>query len=143
MGRQLIQECPHFRQSLQRCDAILKELPDAPEWSIVAELSKTKETSLLGETLYSQTICTALQLALIDLMECWGIKPSAVVGHSSGEMGAAYAAGILTFESALIAAYYRGRYMSANRDGGVPGGMMLSGCLKRSVSRSSNLTLVA
>ncbi|GJN76281.1 putative Hybrid PKS-NRPS biosynthetic cluster [Purpureocillium lilacinum] len=148
MGRQLIQECPHFRQSLQRCDAILKELPDAPEWSIVAELSKTKETSLLGETLYSQTICTALQLALIDLIECWGIKPSAVVGHSSGEMGAAYAAGILTFESALIAAYYRGRYMSANRDGGVPGGMMAVGlpekkCLEELKPYTGRLTIAA
>lgn len=148
MGRQLIDECPHFRQSLQRCDAVLKELPDGPEWSIVAELSKTKETSLLGETLYSQTICTALQLALIDLMGTWGIKPSAVVGHSSGEMGAAYAAGILTYESALIAAYYRGRYMSATREDGVRGGMMAVGlpeskCLEELRPFAGRLTIAA
>lgn len=148
MGRQLIEECPHFRQSLQRCDAILKSLPDAPEWSILEELNKTKETTLLGETLYSQTICTALQLAIIDLIECWGIKPSAVVGHSSGEMGAAYAAGILSFESALIAAYYRGRYMSANRTDGVPGGMMAVGlpenkCLEELKPYAGRLTIAA
>ncbi|KJZ78292.1 hypothetical protein HIM_02330 [Hirsutella minnesotensis 3608] len=148
MGRQLIEESPHFRQSLQRCDSILKGLPDSPEWSIVAELSKTKETSLLGETLYSQTICTALQLALIDLMEAWGIKPSAVVGHSSGEMGAAYAAGILSFESALTAAYYRGRYMSASRDDGVRGGMMAVGlpeakCLEELKPFAGRLTIAA
>ncbi|KAH7149618.1 polyketide synthase [Dactylonectria estremocensis] len=127
MGRQLIEQCPHFRQSIQRCDTVLKALPDAPEWSILAELSKTKETSLLGETLYSQTICTALQLAIVDLLESWGIKPNGVVGHSSGEMGASYAAGILSFENALIAAYYRGRYMSASNEDGVPGGMMAVG----------------
>lgn len=148
MGRQLIEESPHFRQSLQRCDAILKALPDAPSFSIVAELNKTKETSLLSQTLYSQTICTALQLAIIDLIACWGIKPSAVVGHSSGEMGAAYAAGVLSFENALIAAYYRGRYMSASRDDGVPGGMMAVGlpenkCLEELKPFAGRLTIAA
>ncbi|PNY28233.1 Hybrid Polyketide synthase-nonribosomal peptide synthetase [Tolypocladium capitatum] len=148
MGRQLIEECPHFLQSLQRCDTVLKALPSAPEWSIVAELRKTKETSLLGETLYSQTICTALQLAIVDLIECWGVKPSAIVGHSSGEMAAAYAAGILTFESALIAAYYRGCCMSASRDDGVPGGMMAVGlpekkCLEELKPFAGRLTIAA
>lgn len=148
MGRQLIEECPHFRQSLQRSDWVLKGLSDGPDWSIIAELSKTKETSLLGETLYSQTICTAIQLALIDLMATWGIKPSAVAGHSSGEMGAAYAAGILTFESALIAAYYRGRYMSASREDGVRGGMMAVGlpeskCLEELAPFAGRLTIAA
>ncbi|KAF7549858.1 hypothetical protein G7Z17_g6123 [Cylindrodendrum hubeiense] len=148
MGRQLIEQCPHFRQSIQRCDSVLKALPDAPEWSIFAELHKTKETSLLGETLYSQTICTALQLAIIDLLECWGIKPNAVVGHSSGEMGASYAAGILSFENALIAAYYRGRYMSASNEDGVPGGMMAVGlpeneCLEELKPYAGRLNIAA
>ncbi|KAK1445344.1 beta-ketoacyl synthase domain-containing protein [Colletotrichum cuscutae] len=127
MGRQLIEESPLFRQSLKRCDSILQALPDRPEWSILEELCKTKETTLLGETLYSQTICTALQLALLEVLKAWGVTPSAVVGHSSGEMAAAAAAGILTFENALIAAYYRGRYMSAPNENGKPGGMMAVG----------------
>ncbi|KAL2758025.1 hypothetical protein ACRALDRAFT_1068472 [Sodiomyces alcalophilus JCM 7366] len=127
MGRQLIEESPLFRQTLKRCDSILQSLPDAPEWSIIDELSKTKETSLLGETLYSQTICTALQLAILELLAAWGIKPSATVGHSSGEMAAAFAAGILSFESAIIAAYYRGRYMSEPNENSKPGGMIAVG----------------
>lgn len=148
MGRQLLEQCPHFRQSIQRCDSVLKALPDAPEWSILAELKKTKETTLLGETLYSQTICTALQLAIIDLLECWGIKASAVVGHSSGEMGASYAAGILSFENALIAAYYRGRYMSESNEDGVPGGMMAVGlpeseCLEELKPYAGRLNIAA
>ena len=56
----------------------------------------------------SQPICTALQIALVDLLASWSVFPSAVVGHSSGEIAAAYAAGALTKESALIVAYYRG-----------------------------------
>lgn len=128
VGRQLIQESPLFRQTLQRCDLVLGSLPNAPTWSVIDELLRSKETSLLGQTLYSQTICTAVQLALVDLMKSWGIMPSAVVGHSSGEMGAAYAARILSFENAMIAAYYRGLYMSSGGNADqVPGAMMAVG----------------
>ena len=129
MGRQLIKQSPLFRQTLYRCDEILQRLPDSPEWSVTEELLRSKETSNLAETRFSQPICTALQLALLDLLEQWRIKPSAVVGHSSGEMAAAYAAGILSFENTIIAAYYRGLYMS-NSAGGVdskPGAMIAVG----------------
>lgn len=112
MGRQLIQESPFFRQTLEKCDKILQQLKDKPKWSVIEELLRSKETSRLAETEFSQPICTALQLAILDLLKQWGITPSAVVGHSSGEMAAAYAAGILSFESAIVAAYYRGLYMS-------------------------------
>ncbi|KAI4271885.1 MAG: hypothetical protein LQ337_005685 [Flavoplaca oasis] len=129
MGRQLIQKSPLFRQTLERCNEILQGLPDAPEWSVIEELLKSKDTSRLAETRFSQPICTALQLANLDLVEQWGIRPSAVVGHSPGEMAAAYAAGILSFENAMVAAYYRGLYMS-NVVVGIeskPGAMMAVG----------------
>ncbi|KAL3436350.1 hypothetical protein BDV09DRAFT_194014 [Aspergillus tetrazonus] len=127
MGRELIEKSPLFRQTLQRCDKILSQLPDAPEWSVVEELLKSQATSRLGETRFSQPLCTALQLALCTLLTQWGIEPTAVVGHSSGEMGAAYAAGILSFENALIAAYYRGLYMSSDLENSVKGSMMAVG----------------
>jgi acyl transferase domain-containing protein len=50
-----------------------------------------------------------LQIALVDLLSTWKISPSAVVGHSSGELAAAYAAGALSASDALIAAFYRGQ----------------------------------
>ena len=56
----------------------------------------------------SQPLCTALQIAVVDLLASWGVTPSAVVGHSSGEIAAAYAAGALSKQGALITAYYRG-----------------------------------
>ncbi|CAO1600411.1 hypothetical protein XANCAGTX0491_004101 [Xanthoria calcicola] len=129
MGRQLIQKSPLFRQTLERCNEILQSLPDSPEWSVIEELLKSKDTSRLAETRFSQPICTALQLAILDLLEQWGIRPSAVVGHSSGEMAAAYAAGILSFENTMVAAYYRGLYMS-NVVAGIeskPGAMLAVG----------------
>ncbi|KAL8810346.1 MAG: hypothetical protein Q9200_002647 [Gallowayella weberi] len=129
MGRQLIQKSPLFRETLLRCDEILQRLPDSPGWSVVEELLRPKETSRLAETRFSQPICTALQLAILDLLTQWGIKPSAIVGHSSGEMAAAYAAGILSFENTIVAAYYRGLYMSNSVEGmeSKPGSMMAVG----------------
>ncbi|GCB21870.1 polyketide synthase-nonribosomal peptide synthetase [Aspergillus awamori] len=131
MGRQLMQESPIFLQTLQRTDQVLKALPDGPKWSVVEELSRTKGDSQLSQTHLSQPICTALQLAILELLKSWGVEPTAVVGHSSGEMGAAYAAGILSFESAMYAAYYRGLHMSSGAaqagPDAVPGAMMAVG----------------
>lgn len=72
------------------------------------ELSKDSDVSKVGEAHISQPLCTAIQLALTDLLGSWGIHPTAVIGHSSGEIAAAYAAGFLTLESCMKIAYYRG-----------------------------------
>ena len=69
-------------------------------------------------------MCAALQIALVDLLAAWNITPAAVVGHSSGEVGAAYAADILTSREAIITAYYRG-YACARCK--LPGGMAAVG----------------
>ncbi|PYH97071.1 lovastatin nonaketide synthase [Aspergillus ellipticus CBS 707.79] len=126
MGRQLIEQCPLFRQTLEKCDRVLQRLPDAPNWSCMAELLKSSSDSRLAQSRFSQPLCTALQLSLVDLLRSWGITPSAVVGHSSGEIAAAYAAGILSFSNAIICAFYRGLYMSKGV-GSTPGAMMAVG----------------
>lgn len=56
----------------------------------------------------SQTLCCALQIALVNLLARWGIVPASVVGHSSGEIAAAYAAGAITSRCATALSYYRG-----------------------------------
>lgn len=56
----------------------------------------------------SQTLSCALQIALVNLLATWGVKPAAVIGHSSGEIAASYAAGAITVESAIALSYYRG-----------------------------------
>ena len=72
------------------------------------ELSKSAEQSILGRGSISQPACTAIQIALTILLESWNVRPCAVVGHSSGEIAAAYAAGILSVEDCMVIAYYRG-----------------------------------
>lgn len=47
-------------------------------------------------------------MALFNKYAALGVTPTAVVGHSSGEIAAAYAAGYLSMEEAIIIAYYRG-----------------------------------
>lgn len=64
---------------------------------------------------YCQPICTALQIALVDLLRSFGVYPAAVVGHSSGEIAAAYAVGALSQESACRVAYYRGLLAGQHR----------------------------
>lgn len=80
----------------------------------------SEDKTLLGRAEFAQPLCTALQIALVDLFATWNITPSAVVGHSSGELAAAYAAGALTARDALIAAFYRGYVCkTAKKTGGM------------------------
>ncbi|KAI8160165.1 Highly reducing polyketide synthase [Colletotrichum sp. SAR 10_70] len=109
MGAELLQSNKTFTQSMRQMDKVLSALPDSPSWTLVDELLKPTEISNLHKAYLSQPVCTAVQVALVDaLYEAAGIQAFAVVGHSSGEMAAAYAAGRLTANEAIIAAYYRG-----------------------------------
>ncbi|KAK4642160.1 Type I Iterative PKS [Podospora bellae-mahoneyi] len=107
MGRELITTHPVFKGAIMRADKTLRDI--GADFSIYEELTRDKKSTKVGMAHISQPICSAVQLALIDLLESFGIRPTAVTGHSSGEIGAAYAAGALDFESAMAAAYYRGQ----------------------------------
>jgi acyl transferase domain-containing protein len=89
----------------------LAELPDPPSWSLTTELSKEKSRSCITETSIAQPACTAVQILLVDMLRAAGVRFSAVVGHSSGEIAAAYAAGYLDRRDAIRVAYYRGRHV--------------------------------
>ncbi|KAK4195700.1 hypothetical protein QBC40DRAFT_185185 [Triangularia verruculosa] len=107
MGRELITTHPVFKDAIMRADKTLRDI--GANFSIHEELTRDKKSTKVGMAHISQPICSAVQLALIDLLESFGVRPTAVTGHSSGEIGAAYAAGALDFESAMAAAYYRGQ----------------------------------
>jgi acyl transferase domain-containing protein len=108
MGARLIHDFPSVRQDFTHLDSVLSNLPHAPSWSLVDELSKSKTDSRLGQAEFSQPACTAVQMAVVNLLRSWNISPSAVIGHSSGELAAAYASGAITSAEAITAAYYRG-----------------------------------
>ncbi|KZF21837.1 polyketide synthase [Xylona heveae TC161] len=109
MGRALLRSNPVFKASIQESDKHLKGLgEEGPDWTIEAELRKPAKTSRLGTAELSQPLCTALQIGLVDSLAAIGIVPNAVVGHSSGEIAAAYASGALTAQEAITAAFHRG-----------------------------------
>lgn len=105
MGRELL--CyPIFRESLEGCSAYLHAL--GAKWSLLEELARSKADSRVNEAWLAQPACTAIQIAMIDLLDTWGILPARTVGHSSGEIAAAYSAGLLDKYSAWKIAYFRG-----------------------------------
>jgi hybrid polyketide synthase / nonribosomal peptide synthetase ACE1 len=128
MGSSLIRSCSLFADSITRLDHFLSELHDAPSWTLMKELQATGARSRINEAAISQPACTAVQTALVDLIQAAGIKFSTVVGHSSGEIGAAYAAGLISSADAIRIAYYRGLHASlACGPDGEAGAMLAAG----------------
>lgn len=106
MGAELNQY-PIFRESVEASDEYLRSCLKC-NWSAMEEILRKEDQSNINLPAYSQPICTILQIALVDLLETWNIVPSAITGHSSGEIAGAYCLGALSKEDALKAAYYRG-----------------------------------
>ncbi|KAL4895733.1 ketoacyl-synt-domain-containing protein [Aspergillus ambiguus] len=109
MGYEAIRTFPLFRQTIDDLDRVLHSVVDPkPSWTLSTILEANKELSRVNEAEISQPVCTAVQIAIVDLFASWGIKPTVTLGHSSGEIGAAYAAGRLSAPEAILAAFFRG-----------------------------------
>jgi len=105
MGQDL-QSYDVFDQSLCDAERYFTEL-GAP-WLLREELFKDSKCSNINRPDFSQPLCTAVQVALVDLLKSFEILPTAVVGHSSGEIAAAYSTGAISAKSAWKISYYRG-----------------------------------
>lgn len=100
MGTKLLQSSRIVVDCLKRLQESLDTLPNdyKPTWSLCEELLKAKEETNIDKVRFSQPLCTAIQVALVDLLRSAGVKLAAVVGHSSGEIAAAYAAGYIRYD---------------------------------------------
>lgn len=123
MGIELL-ERPTFRASMAKSSEFLKEF--GCTWDPIAELKKSKSESRLALPELSQPLCTVLQIAICDELRACGVRPTKVVGHSSGEIAAAYSIGALSHRDAVLVAYYRGKVASGLKY--LKGGMMAVGC---------------
>ncbi|RDW68782.1 Polyketide synthase-nonribosomal peptide synthetase [Aspergillus mulundensis] len=122
MAQSVLHASPKAREIVRALDKSLTTLPreqDRPSWTIEDELMKAPATSQVAEAALSQPLCTAIQILLVDMLRSAGVRFHAVVGHSSGEIAAAYAAGFVTAADAIRIAYYRGRCanLASGRDG--------------------------
>lgn len=109
MGHALLKSNVHFQRTIRALDATLAAaVGETLQYSIEKELKKLPKLSRVSQAEFSQPLCTAVQIGLIDTLAAVGVLPAAVVGHSSGEIAAAYAAKALTAAEAIVVAHYRG-----------------------------------
>lgn len=114
-----------FQQSLRHCQSHLDHV--GSRCCLKTELLEhTNQEGLKTPTL-SQTISTCLQIAQIDVLASWGMAPDATVGHSSGEIAAAYASGLINREDAVRIAYFRGLLSESISNVERPSGMLAVG----------------
>lgn len=107
MGLDLLQFEP-FRLALEQADTYLREELGCG-WSLMRQLELTADAgSKIGQPSLAQPLTTAIQVALVDAMRSWEVVPTSVTGHSSGEIAAAYCAGVLSRQEAWAIAYFRG-----------------------------------
>ncbi|MCX4883657.1 type I polyketide synthase [Streptomyces sp. NBC_00847] len=114
MGRGLLAD-PTAARVLHHCDVVVQRLAG---WSLVDELVADRAGSRLADTVIAQPAVLAVQAALTEVWRSWGITPDAVLGHSVGEVGAAYAAGAIDLDTALEIVVRRGEVMGAGRGQG-------------------------
>lgn len=108
MGQQLL-VYPVFRQSLEAAGTYFKSL--GSDWSLLDELNREAKDSKISKSAFAHPLSCAVQIALLDLLLSWGVVPHRVVGHSSGEIAAAYCAGKISREAAWKVAYFRGHVL--------------------------------
>ncbi|MEL6929198.1 MAG: type I polyketide synthase, partial [Cyanobacteria bacterium J06600_6] len=118
MGQELYETEPVFREHCDRCFQLLQPYLDTPLQNIIfsSSASSTSPASsalpaLINQTQYTQPALFTIEYALAQLWMSWGIKPTAVMGHSIGEYVAATIAGVFSLEDALKLVTARGRLM--------------------------------
>ncbi len=94
MGRELLSFAP-FCESLERCSEVVAPVFG---WSPAGEISAGSLAARLAHVDGIQPATFAVQVALADMFGSLGVRPSAVIGHSMGEVAAAVAAGALGLE---------------------------------------------
>ncbi len=94
MARQLYREMPTFRAAFEQCAAACRPFLS---FSLTDELLTPAQSSAIDVI---QPLLFAISVSLSALWQHWGVRPAAVVGHSMGEVAAAYVAGALSLEDA-------------------------------------------
>jgi NADPH:quinone reductase-like Zn-dependent oxidoreductase/malonyl CoA-acyl carrier protein transacylase len=139
MGRELLETHPIFADTLRDAADCLRRL--GADFDLLDEISKPKKESNIAMAHISQPVCTAVQLGLTNILSSWGITPSMVIGHSSGEIAAAFAAGAITLDDAMAAAYYRGQVAGSikSKHPSVRGAMLAVGAGPAEVKKTIKL----
>lgn len=108
MGRELMKNEPVFRKTMERC---AKAMEGHARFSLLEELARPESESKILQTEIAQPAIFAMQVSLAELWKSIGVHPSAIVGHSVGEIAAACVAGIISIEEGARVIVLRARLM--------------------------------
>lgn len=103
MGGELLRTSERFAETVAACDEVLARFG----LCIADELLRPEAESRLTGTLYAQVANFVVQAGLTAMWRDWGVEPAVIVGHSVGEVAAAYAAGVYSLQDALTVSYHR------------------------------------
>jgi acyl transferase domain-containing protein/acyl carrier protein len=115
MGRALLEGSPRFAAIIDEIDVAMHE---AAGFSLRSELNHPEAASRLADTAIAQPLLFALQVAITRVLSEAGIEPAAVVGHSVGEVAAAWAAGALDLDQAIRVIFARSAAQALTRGNG-------------------------
>ena len=113
MGAALYASEPVVRAVLDRCDDLLREERGSSSSLLDVMFGRPGSTGDLDDPQWKQPAIYALECALTELWSSLGIRPDVVLGHSLGEIAAAYAAGVFSLEDGLRLAASRGALIGA------------------------------
>ena len=142
MGRELLHSEPAFRAEIERCAPLIEQ---ESGWSLLDELLAPEAASRLGEVAVAQPAIFAIQAGIAAVLRAWGLAPDMVVGHSMGEVAAAYIAGVLSLEDAVKVICHRSRLLARTAGKGALAvvGLSADGTSKALEGRGDRLWIVA
>lgn len=115
MARALLERPGIFRDAAAEIDEVFQEISG---WSVIAELLRPQADSRVSRTEIAQPANFLVQSALAKHLQQFGIRPTAVVGHSVGEVAAAYVSGALSLRDAATVSFHRSRLQAKTAGSG-------------------------
>jgi myxalamid-type polyketide synthase MxaB len=115
MGQKLVETEAVFKETLAKCAEAHEK---AAGWNILEEIMKPESKSRMDDSEVAHPCLVAMEIALVELLKSRGVTPDAVVGHSVGEVAAAYCAGYLDIENSFKAVWYQTEVMNLVRGKG-------------------------
>ncbi len=116
MGKSLYQANDCFKESFEEVTKLLNNLSSS--YSLEEELLRDETESQLSLTEIAQPLLFAIQVGVVSYLKELGITPTAVIGHSVGEVAAAWTAGALSLEQAVNVIHYRSQAQGLTKGSG-------------------------
>lgn len=115
MGRDLLAAGGPFARAAAELDEVFADLSG---WSVIDELRRDEADSLVTSTAVAQPANLLVQVGLAAELAHYGVHPKAIIGHSVGEVSAAYVSGMLTLQDAVKVGYHRSRLQATTAGSG-------------------------